>query len=52
MRVTQYKTVLSNDGKAVLEKEVCFNRPDFEVYMTLEELREANIWIDRHVALY
>ena len=24
----------------------------FEVYMTLEELREANIWIDRHVALY
>ena len=33
MRVTQYKTVLSNDGKAVLEKEVGFNRPDFDRQM-------------------
>jgi hypothetical protein len=24
----------------------------FEVYMTLEELRSANIWVDRHVAMY
>lgn len=24
----------------------------FEVYMTLEELRAANIWVDRHIALY
>ena len=33
MRITQYKTVLSNDGKAVLEKEVYFNRPDFDRQM-------------------
>ena len=24
----------------------------FEVYMTLEELRAANIWVDRNVAIY
>lgn len=33
MRVTQYKTMLTNDGKAVLEKEVSFNRPDFDRQM-------------------
>lgn len=37
MRITQYKTKLTNDGKAVLEKEVSFNRPELDRKMTSPE---------------
>lgn len=37
MRIVQYKTKLTDDKKAVLEKEVSFNRPDLDRKMNSPE---------------
>lgn len=33
MRITKYKTRLTNDGKAVLEKDLCINYPEMDRFM-------------------
>ena len=33
MRITKYKTRLTNDGKAVLEKDLCVNYPNLDRFM-------------------
>jgi DNA repair protein RadC len=33
MRITKYKTRLTNDGKAVLEKDLCVNYPEMDRFM-------------------
>lgn len=37
MRVTKYRTKLSNDGKAVLEKELSVNYPEIDRFMNCPE---------------
>lgn len=37
MRVTKYKTRLTNDGKAVLEKDLCVNYPEMDRFMNSPE---------------
>jgi DNA repair protein RadC len=37
MRITKYKTRLTNDGKAVLEKDLCINYPEMDRFMNSPE---------------
>lgn len=48
----KFKEYLREQGLKYEPSEVDDDYIHFEVYMTLEELRAANIWIDRNVAVY
>lgn len=55
----ELRKVYADDFKKYLREQGLKYEPSevgdyihFEVYMTLDELREANIWVDRNVAIY